>query len=191
MKKFVSLLVIILSGMTLFGPALSDAARVRVVRRGPGFHRAVVVVRPGHPIRRAMVHAVVVRPNVVVRVAPVRFLPLVLWAPVVIARPAADALVWQDAETLASDDDYAEVVFNSDQRGRKLDLEVVSGKVQFDFAEIVFENGDTQVVDFNNKTYKRGIYSLFDFRDGRKVDHVRLIARARTDDAEVALLMEK
>jgi hypothetical protein len=36
-----------------------------------------------------------------------------------------------------------------------------------------------------------GFYELLDFRDGRQVDHVRLVARARTPEARVALQMEK
>ncbi len=36
-----------------------------------------------------------------------------------------------------------------------------------------------------------GLYPLLDFADGRKVDHVRMVARARSDEAKVALKMEK
>ena len=178
MKRFASYLLAALLGLSIVLPSLAEARRVRVVHRG-------------HPIRRAMHSVVYRRPNVVIRVAPAVFLPLVVWAPVVVARPAADVLAWQDSETLFSEEEWAETVFDSDQRGRKLFLEVQSGKVQFDFAEVVFENGDTQVVDFNEKSHGTGFYSLLDFKDGRKVDHVRLIARAKTDEAKVALVLEK
>ncbi len=191
MKRIVLLLVLVFTSLAVAVPPAADAARVRVVRRGPGPRRTVVVVRPGHPIRRAMPAVVVRRPAVVVRVAPAVFLPVVLWHPVVVTRPVADRIVWQDAETLSKDDDWSETVFDSDQRGEKLFLEVVGGRVQFDFAEVVFENGECRVVDFANGTRDAGLYSLLDFADGRKVDHVRLIARAKSAEARVALLMEK
>ncbi len=191
MKRFLAVSFALLMGVALFAPADALAARVRV-RRGPAGHRTVVVVRPGHPIRRSMHVVVVRRPAVVVRVAPARFLPVMVWAPVVITeRPLGDRLAWQDAETISRDDDWTETVFDSDQRGDKLFLEVTAGKVQFDFAEVVFENGDCQVVDFNNGARGAGLYSLLDFADGRKVDHVRLISRAKTDEARVALLLRK
>jgi hypothetical protein len=109
----------------------------------------------------------------------------------VVPRPAPSAFVWQDSETLFKEDGWAETVFDSNQRGRRLYLEVLSGKVQLDFAEIVFENGDTQVVDFSERTRDSGFYALLDFADGRRVDHVRLIARAKSKEARVVLVMEK
>jgi hypothetical protein len=36
-----------------------------------------------------------------------------------------------------------------------------------------------------------GLYPLLDFRDGRKVDHVRLVARAKSDNARVVLKLER
>lgn len=190
MKKLLLLLVYTLVTSSFFAPAIAEAARVRV-HRGP-FHRTTVVVRTGHPIRRPM-HAVVIRrPALSVRVAPAIFLPLVVWKPVVIAtRPPADVILWQDSETIESDEEWTETLFDCDKRGEKLYLEVVSGRVQFDFAEVVFDNGDCQTVDFNEKTHKAGLYSLLDFKDGRKVDHVRLIAKAKTDEAKIALMLQK
>lgn len=179
-----------LLGLSLVAPDAADAARGRVVRRGPRT-RTVIVVRPGHPIHRRLPRVFVHRPGVVVRVAPAVFLPLVVWSPVVVARPAPDALVWQDSESLFKEEDWTETVFDSNQRGTKLFLEIQSGRMQFDFADVVFDNGDTRVVDFSDKTRGPGFYSLLDFADGRKVDHVRLIARARSDESKVALVMQK
>lgn len=187
MKKTLSIVFAALAGFLFLDPSIAEAARVR--HAGP--NRNVVVVRPGHPIHRVLPHVVIRRPALGVRIVPARFLPVVVWASVVTVRPAAGAIVWQDAETLSAADGWSETVFNSDQRGTKLFLEVVSGRVQFDFAEVVFENGDCQVVDFADKTHRPGFYSLLDFRDGRKVDHVRLIACAKKGDAKVALVMAK
>ena len=169
----------------------SSATRRRVVRRGP-HHRTVVVVHRGWPLRRAH-HVVVVRPaRVAVRVAPAVFLAPVVFTPVIVAaRPVGDVLAWEDAETLDKEEDWTEFTLNADSRGRKLYIEISAGRAQIDWAEIVFENGDTQVVDFAEKTHKPGLYSLFDFRDGRRVDHVRMVARAKSDESKITLLMEK
>ena len=191
MKRLLFVALAALVGLSLVTFDTADAARVRVVKRNGPRHRTTVVVRPGYPIHRPMHTVIVRRPNVVVRVSPAVFLPVVVWRPVVVTRPAHDLMVWQDAETLDRVDDWSETVFDSDQRGSKLFLEVQAGKVQFDFAEVVFENGDTRVVDFANGTRGPGLYSLLDFKDGRRVDHVRLIARAKTNEARVALIMEK
>jgi hypothetical protein len=190
MKKLMMVALAALLGLSLIAPSLAEARRARVVRRGPA-HRTVVIVRPGHPIHRAMHTVVFRRPAIVVRVAPAVFLPLVVWRPVVVNRPAPDALAWQDAETLFPEEGWSETIFDSNQRGRQLYLEVQSGRVQFDFAEVVFENGETQVVDFANGVRGPGFYSLLDFRDGRMVDHVRLIARAKSDESRVALVMQR
>jgi hypothetical protein len=168
----------------------ASEARRRVVRRTP-HPRTVVVVHRGWPLHRPA-RRVVIRPaRTVVRVTPVVYLAPVVWAPVAVVRPAADVLVWEDAETLVQDEDWTELTLSCDARGRKLYLEVASGKVQGDWAEVVFENGDTQVVDFDEKTYGPGFYELLDFRDGRKVDHVRVVARARTGEARVVLRLER
>jgi len=70
-------------------------------------------------------------------------------------------------------------------------MDISGGPAQISFAEVVFENGETQVVDFNDRAQKLGTYSLLDFRDGRKVDHVRMVAKADTDSATIALQLLK
>ncbi len=159
-----------------------------VVHRGP---RRAVVVRRGFPLRRTF-PAVVIRPaRFTVRVWPRVFLAPLVWAPVMIAAPAPDHLVWEDGETLTEEEDWSEFSLDVNDRGRKMYLQVVSGSVQAQFAEIVFENGETQVVDFEEKTHGPGHYSLLDFKDGRKVDHVRVVARAKSESARVVLKMAK
>ena len=55
----------------------------------------------------------------------------------------------------------------------------------------MFENGEVQVVDFSEKSHGAGVYELLDFKDGRKVDHVRVVAREKTNEAKFILRMEK
>jgi hypothetical protein len=50
------------------------------------------------------------------------------------------------------------------------------GVARLRFAEVAFENGDVQVVDFEEHTRPPGLYRVLDFRDGRQVKTVRLLA---------------
>jgi hypothetical protein len=192
MKRLFAFALLLVLGLQMVEPAF--AARRVVVRRGPRGHRTTVVVHRGWPLRRPA-RVVVVRPaRVVVRVAPAHYLAPVIFAGVIVAAtaaPATDILAWEDAETIEKDDDWTEFTLNADSRGTKLWLQVKDGAVQFDWAEVVFENGDAVVVDFQEKTHHEGLYSLLDFRDGRKVDHVRVVARAKSESARVVLKMEK
>lgn len=189
MKRFFTLFLLAILSFQIVEPAF--AARRVVVKRGK-HHRTTVVVHRGWPIRRAH-RVVVVRPaRVAWRVAPAVFLPLVVWTGVVIASaPNRDILVWEDGETITKDEDWTEFSLNCDSRGTALWLQVAEGRAQFDWAEVVFENGDTRVVDMKEWTRGEGHYALLDFRDGRKVDHVRVVARAKTDEARIVLKMEK
>jgi hypothetical protein len=190
MQRFIVVLLLAVVGLQMVEPAF--AARRAVVRKGP--RRTTVVVHRGWPLRRPA-RVVHVRPaRVAFRVTPVRYLAPVVFTGVVVAaasRPAADVLVWEDSETLNKGDDWTEFSLNCDARGTKLWLEVAEGRVQADWAEIVFENGETQVVDFAEKTHGVGMYPLLDFRDGRRVDHVRMVARAKSAEARIVLRMEK
>ncbi|MGV8039992.1 MAG: hypothetical protein AB2L07_07930 [Thermoanaerobaculaceae bacterium] len=56
---------------------------------------------------------------------------------------------------------------------------------------VVFDNGEAQVVDLNEKPIRPGIFTLPDFADDRKVDHVRMVALAVADSAKVIVTMEK
>jgi hypothetical protein len=163
--------------------------RTTVVHKGP--HRKTVVVHRHFPLRRAL-PAVVVRPaRFALRVAPAVFVAPVVWVGTVAAVPDRSVLVWEGAETLAEDDDWTEFALDVNSRGRKLYIEIVTGRAQLNFAEVVFENGDTQVVDFNEKTKGVGLYTLLDFKDGRTVDHVRVVARAKSDSSRVVVRMAK
>jgi len=187
MKRIALLALVAALNLSALAAVPADAARVRVVKRG---HRTKVVVHRHFPLRRSM-HVVVVRPaRVAVRVRPALYLAPVVWTPVIITRPAPAAIVWEDAETLAKDEDWTEFTLDADSRGRKLAMHV-TGTVQIDFAEVVFDNGEVRVVDFANKTRQAGTYQVLDFADGRKVDHVRMVARARTNEAKIGLWMVK
>jgi hypothetical protein len=159
-----------------------------IVHKGP---RRTVVVHRAFPLRRTL-PVVVVRPaRAAVRVAPRVFLAPFVWAPLVVVAPAPTLLVWEDGETLDEADDWTEFTLSVNDRGRKMYLQVVSGSAQLNFAEVVFENGDAQVVDFAETTHGAGHYSLLDFKDGRKVDHVRVVARSKSEKARVVLKMAK
>jgi hypothetical protein len=188
MRRWVFTALIVILGLEIAAPAFA-ARRTRVVHHGPHGRRTTVIVHRNFPVHRRL-PVVVVRPvRTRVVVAPAVFLAPVVWtAAVVSAPPAQTALVWEDAETLSKDDDWTEFTLGADRQGRKLYVEI-AGKAQLNFAEVVFANGETQVVDFEDKTRETGLYSLLDFADGRKVDHVRMVARARSDEARIILRM--
>lgn len=168
-------------------------AERREVRRAVR-QRSVVVVGHGWPIRRPLRRVWVHPARVPVRMVPRVFLAPVVFTGVVVAAasaPGRDILVWEDGETLEKEDDWTEITLNCDAQGSKLWLEVPVGRAQFDWAEVAFGNGESRVVDFGEKTYGPGLYSLLDFRDGRRVDHVRLVAKSKSDTARIALRMEK
>jgi hypothetical protein len=190
MKRILAVLVLTLIGLQAVEPAF--ASHVRVVRRGP-YTRTTVVVHRGWPLRRPA-RVVYVRPAPrVVRVHSAVFLPSVVFAGTVVTTRSASrhAIVWEDSQILSREEGWAEVMLNADSRGRELWLEITRGKAQFDWAEVVFENGEARVVDFRERTHGPGLYSLLDFSDGRRVDHVRLVARAKTPEAKIVLRMEK
>ena len=174
-----------LTGLLLLSSAGIDdaeAQRRRVVRRVP-VKRTAIVVRPAHPIRRVLPATVVVRParTRVVVGRPLVWLPALAWTAAVVTLPARDRLVWEDTETIEQDEEWVDANFGVDRRGEALLLEV-DGKAKLNFAEVTFENGDVQVVDFDEKTYNKGLYSLLDFKDGRRVMTVRLLGRSETEE---------
>jgi len=187
MKRSLFVIAILALVLEIGSPAFARVRRV-AVRRGP--LRTVVVVRPGFPIRRRLPVVTVRSPRRAATIATTTFLPVVAWTPVLVNLPEHERLAWEDSETLSRADDWTELTLGVDDRGTDLYLELV-GNVQLNFAEVVFENGATQVVDLGEKTRGDGIYSLLEFRDGRSVSHARLVARARSEGARVILRMEK
>ena len=186
-----AIVIALLAGASVLS-FVDDAQGGRVVvRRGPRGHvtRVRVTTHAGFPLHRTFPQ-VVVRPIPVVRVAPRVYLtPIVFGAVVVASLPPAGSRVWTGAETLYRDDEWTDFTMNVDQRGSGILLEIDRGAAQVSFAEVVFENGDAQVVDFNDRINATGVYSLIDIRDGRKVDHVRIIAKANTKESVIRLYL--
>ena len=106
------------------------------------------------------------------------------------ASKARDRLVWEDSERIERSEDWVESNFGVNNRGRALVLNL-QGRAQLNFAEVLFGNGQAQVVDFSERVREPGTYTLLDFRDGREVKTVRIIARARTPNAKLTVYMEK
>lgn len=177
--------------LVVLAAAELQAAKVTRVRTRRGHvTRVHVSVRPGFPIRRTL-------PNVVVRPATVRVTPRIylgaatFTAVALASVPPANTRAWTADESLDREDGWTDFTMNFDRRGTGLLLEVDRGPAQISFAEVVFENGDAQVVDFDERTQTRGVYSLLDFRDGRKVDHVRVVAQAKGDETRITLHLVK
>ena len=156
---------------TLMCVQTADAARVRV-RKGPA-GRTTVTVRT-------------VRPAPVVRIAPrVHLTPVVYKTTVVTTIPSNQ--VWHDSEEIRRSEGWTEFTMNVDRRGDRMFFEIDRGTAEISYAEVVFDNGEAQIVDFNDREYGRGTYSLIDFRDGRKIDHVRVVAKAESKETQITL----
>lgn len=59
----------------------------------------------------------------------------------------------------------------------------VAGRVEFDRAALVFEDGETETVDLGHRRRGRGLYELASFDEPRGVREVRVHARADAEEA--------
>jgi len=189
MKRFASACVLgaLFAAMMLWTAELSAQPRRGAVRRPPG-RRTAIVVRPAHPIRRVLPRTVVVRParTHVVLGVPLVFLPPIIWRPAPLVLPARDRLLWQESEVLAKEDEWVDCNFGVDRRGGGLILGI-DGTAQLNFAEITFDNGNVQVVDFEDREHKAGTYELLNFADGRVVKTVRVLAKSVSGETTLTL----
>jgi hypothetical protein len=159
--------------------ATSLAADVRVnIRLGAG-----------HPLPRPS-RVVVVRPSRVVVAPRLVYAPPVRWQRATIVLPARERLTWQDTDTIHRREEWVDTHLSVNERGDRLLLQV-QGRVQVDFAEVHFENGQVRVVDFGETRLATGVHPLLDFPDGRKVDSVRVIARSLTGQAKLTAILAK
>lgn len=149
--------------------------------------RVHIAIGAGHPVRRPLPTVVVRTP--VVLPARIVYAPTVVWAPRPV-RTLPARFEWEDAETLRRDEDWVESNLSVNTQGREIFLRT-TGRVQINFAEVMFRNGQVQVIDFDERILTPGTHPLLDFKDGRHVETVRLVARARSREARVAALMLK
>lgn len=172
-------------------PADLGAAR-RVVVRRTRTTRTTVVVRNGFPIRRTLPRAVIVRParTAIVVGGPIVYLAPVMFGAAIVSLPPRERLIWEDTERISKGEDWVDVNFGVDNRGDALLLDV-QGRAQLNFAEVTFANGQAQVVDFQDRVFGRGLYTLLDFADGRHVKTVRLLARSKSPETTFRVLMRK
>jgi hypothetical protein len=173
----------------LYSADLSAQGRRIVVRRAP-VRRTTIVVRPAHPIRRVLPRTVVVRParSRIVVAAPLVFLPAVVWRPAVVALPPRERLLWEESEALRQDEEWVDCNFGVDRRGGALLLEI-EGTAQLNFAEVTFDNGNVQVVDFEDHEQKVGVYQILNFADGRHVKTVRVLAKSNSGESTLTLML--
>jgi hypothetical protein len=191
MKRLVlaSVIGVTLATVFLSSADLSAQRRRVVVRRRP-VRRTTIVVRRGHPIHRVLPRTVVVRParTTVVVGRPLVFLPAVVWRPTIVALPARERLLWQDSEDLLEEDEWTDLNFGVDKRGGALYLQI-DGTAQLNFAEVTFDNGNVQVVDFEDKEQRAGVYQVLDFADGRTVKTVRVLAKSNSEESTLTLYL--
>ena len=185
-----SMLGVLVATLFLCAADLSAQRRRRVVVRRAPVRRTTIVVRPGHPVRRVLPRTVVVRParTTVVVGAPLVFLPAVVWRPSVVALPPRERLLWEESEALAKEDEWVDCNFGVDRRGGALLLEI-EGTAQLNFAEVTFDNGNVQVVDFEDHERRAGVYQILNFADGRHVKTVRVLAKSNSDETSLTVML--
>ena len=145
----------------------------------------------GHPLLRPARTVIVRRPPVVVVTETrVVYAPVVLWERVVAEPPPRHRMVWEDNETFHRNEDWVDTHFKVGNTGEGLVLRI-AGRLQIDFAEVRFGHGQVQVVDFHEKELDNGTFRLLDFAAGRTVVSLRMVARARSPEANAAVLMRK
>jgi hypothetical protein len=150
--------------------------------------RERAVVRPSFPIRREPPRVVVRRHPAPVNVRVIYSAPPIIWRAMPIYRAPYDRWGWEDTEVLRKWEGWTDVVLDVGERGHSLYLEL-SGPTQLDFAEVVFRDGHARVVDFRQRTHRRGLYELMDFRHDRRVEYVRLVARAMAPSVRISVRM--
>lgn len=188
---------IILAASPLLTVGSADAQQRRVVVRRPAVvhHRLArtrVVLRPGHPLRRTLPTSVVVRParRVIAVGYPLVFLAPLEWQLQKAVLPPSERLVWQESEAFSKDEGWVDLNFGVDSNGNALLLRI-DGRSKLNFAEVVFRNGQVQVVDFNEKTREIGLYQLLDFADGRHVSTVRILVKSESKESELAVYLSR
>ncbi len=153
--------------------------------------RVGIRVGAGHPLARPGRTVIVrSRPAPVVVRAPIVYAAPVVWTRRVVTLPARDRLLWEDSEVITRREDWVDTTLNVNHRGNALYLNI-EGRSHLDFAEVHFDNGQVQVVDFNNGDVERGTFLLLDFANGRHVNAVRLIAKSQSPRSKLTVYLAK
>ena len=153
--------------------------------------RVGIRVGAGHPLARPGRTVIVrSRPAAVVVRTPIVYAAPVFWTRRVVTLPARDRLLWEDSEVIHRREDWVDTTLNVNNRGNALYLNI-DGRSHLDFAEVHFDNGQVQVVDFNNGDVERGTFLLLDFANGRHVNAVRLIAKSQSPRSKLTVYLAK
>ena len=195
-KPTAAAIVLLAGAVLLLAPAGAVGQKRRTVVVHPARHpvrvRHALVVHPGHPIHRLLPREVVVRParrTVVVR-APLRYLPALTWRAAFVTLPPRERIVWHETETIARDEEWVDTNYGIDASGSALYLDM-SGKTRLNFAEVTFDDGHVQVVDFNEETHEPGTYKLLDVNANQHVATVRIVAKSESDDSKLTVHLSK
>jgi len=65
----------------------------------------------------------------------------------------------------------------------------VTGSAEFDRAEVVFADGELRALDLRGARRGKGIYELVVWHEPREIVCLRIRARARSDEAQLQLLL--
>ncbi|HEY6000977.1 MAG TPA: hypothetical protein VI078_16955 [bacterium] len=102
-----------------------------------------------------------------------------------------DRLIWEDSTVLYDEEGWVDFTLDCGSVGERLWLEIRDGRGRIDWAEIVFDDGQAQVVDFADRSLGPGLYRLLEMRGPHRVEYVRLAAKASTREMRVILRLDR
>jgi len=120
-----------------------------------------------------------------------RYMYTVSWSGQGYTRPRTRNFTWEQSKDLSYRDGLSEIEMWANAKATQAWLEVVDGAVEFERAEVIFNDGTRLPIDMGGMTRPRGFYPLADFRGWRDVSRVVVLAHSVTPGARLGLhLME-
>jgi hypothetical protein len=152
-----------------------------------GTAHSAVEVKSASPIHRTPKQVAHRHSSVHSWVEPVSYLPVTVWAGVALPRLGPINQVWEQEQIVDPVDGWSELIYQVPSGGSSLLLSF-NFPMQFDFAEIVYQDGLVQTVDLAGPSRTPAAYTLADIDPTRVVDHVRIIAQATDSVAYLQVL---
>lgn len=147
--------------------------------------RSPAQVSPNSPIHRPPRQVSHADSGLALAVQPTVFLPLIVWVAVPLSGPVNN--LWEQERIVDPVDGWSELLYQVPAGGSSLVVRF-DNPIQFDFAEIVYQDGTTQALDLSGPARNPGLYGLAPLDPSRAVDHLRVIAQATDSVAYLQIL---
>ncbi len=172
---------------TLAAPAFAEGSTHAAEPVSKGAAHPPVEVKSASPIHRTPKQVTHRHSGLHSWVEPTTFLPVTVWSAVMLPRTGPLNRLWEQEQIVDPVDGWSELIYQVPQGGSSLVMNF-NFPIQFDFAEIVYQDGLVQTVDLAGPSRAPGAYTLADLDPTRLVDHVRIIAEATDSVAYLQVL---